>query len=217
MIRALICLLSKQKVEQIHLLSSSPHLRMLKANFSFLDLRSSYLFFLVLYLQASLTNLSNLNVSKCGVLTMHFAPHEFVPKWSAFISTVIGEHQPYHILIQFLTNQFFHQLIKHQCPVGDIPIVPVQQQGLTYVERNALRYTAGAICHTLKKHLSKSNHPSKKDLMIGIDDLSCDDDEKESESDAKEWVELVDRGGYVTSKTKLTSYFTPWKYLYVST
>ena len=79
--------------------------------------------------------------------------------------------------------------------MGDIPIVSVQQQGLTYEERNVLRYTAGAICHTLKKRLSKSNHPSKKDLMIGIDDLSCDDDEKESESDAKEWVELVDREG----------------------
>ena len=117
--------------------------------------------------------------------------HEFVQKWIAFISAVIEEQQPNHILIQFLTDQFFQQMIKNQCPLDNTPIVQVQQQGLMYEECNALHYTAGAVCCTLKKRISKSNHPSKKDLMIGIDDLCCDDDEE----GAKEWVELIDRGG----------------------
>ena len=31
--------------------------------------------------------------------------------------------------------------------------------------------------------------------MIGIDDLCCDDDDEDGENDAKEWEELIDRGG----------------------
>ena len=108
MIRALICLLSKQKVEKIQLLSSSPHLRMLKANFSFLDLRSRFLFFLVLYLHASLTNLSNLNVSKCGVLTMHFAPHMYLCKngQHSFLPSLEISAQPHSHPVSYRSSTY---------------------------------------------------------------------------------------------------------------
>ena len=67
-------------------------------------------------------------------------------------------------------------------------MVPAQQQPLTYEERNALHYTAGAVYRTLKKCLTKSKHPSKGDLC-------GDDDDEDDENDAKKWEELIDRGG----------------------
>ena len=83
----------------------------------------------------------------------------------AFISAVIGEQQPNHILIQFLTDQFFHQLIKHRCPLDNTLIAPVHQKGLTNEECNALHYAAVAVCYTLKKHLSKSIYPLFDDVL----------------------------------------------------
>lgn len=45
----------------------------------------------------------------------------------------------------------------------------------------------------LKKALSKSAHPLKKDLQLCLLDLLDDGDEENSES--KDWIELIDRGG----------------------
>ena len=53
---------------------------------------------------------------------------------------------------------------------------------------NALHYTAGAVCCTLKEHLTKFKHPSKGDLC-------CDDNDEDDKNDAKEWEELTYRGG----------------------
>ena len=133
---------------------------------------------------------------------------EFVKKWSSFLTITIGEKQPNHILIQFLTDQFFHQMIRCQFPLCNVQIAPIQQQGLTYEERNALYYTAGAICCSLKKRLYKSDDPSKSDLVIGIDDLCYDDEEEEGEcDDAKQWVELIDRGGLCCVKEETYQLF----------
>ena len=132
----------------------------------------------------------------------------FIQKWASFLTSTIGEKQPNYILIQFLTDKFFHQMIRCQFPLCDVQMVPVQQQGLRYEERNALYYTAGAICCTLKKRLSeKSCEPSKSDLVIGINDLCCDDDEEEGEYDAKQWVKSVDRGGLCRVKEETYQLF----------
>ena len=119
----------------------------------------------------------------------------FIQRWSTFILTTTGELQPNTILIQYVTDQFFHRLIRCQFSLADDQVVPAQQQPLTYEERNALHYTAGAVCCTLIKRLTKSKHPSKGDLLIGIGDLCCDDNDEDDENDAKEWEELIDRGG----------------------
>ena len=120
----------------------------------------------------------------------------FIQRWSSFMSSTIGDLHQDPILIQYITDQFFHRLIRCQYSLADEQAVPPQQQVLTYEERNALHYTAGAVCCTLKKRLKKSNHPSKGDLLIGIDDLCYDDDDDQGgDNDAKEWEQLIDRGG----------------------
>ena len=117
----------------------------------------------------------------------------FGDKWSAFISAAAGEIQPSPILIQYVTNKFLHHFIQCQFSLAEEQVVPAQQQALTYEERNALHYTAGAVCPTLKKRITKSNHPSRGNL-IGIDDL-CSADDGDGDNDAQEWEDLIDRGG----------------------
>lgn len=117
----------------------------------------------------------------------------FTERWASFTSATIGELQPNPILIQYITDKFFHHFIQCQFSLAVEQVAPAQQQALTYEERNALHYAAGAVCCTLKKRLTKSKHPSKGDLLIGISDLCCIDDD--GDIDAKEWEELIDRGG----------------------
>ena len=117
----------------------------------------------------------------------------FIQRWSSFMSSTVGDVPQDPILIQCVTDEFFHRLIRCQYSLADQQVVPPQQQALTYEECNALHYAAGAVCCTLKKRIEKSNQPSMGDLLIGIDDLCCDDDQ--GGGDAKEWEQLIDRGG----------------------
>ena len=109
----------------------------------------------------------------------------FIQRWSSFMSSTLGDVSQDPILIQYVTDEFFHRLISCQYSLADQQVVPPQQQ--------ALHYAAGAVCCTLKKQIEKSNHPSKGDLLIGIDDLCYDDDQ--GFGYAKEWEQLIDRGG----------------------
>ena len=44
-------------------------------------------------------------------------------------------------------------------------------------------------------------------MVIGIDDMCCDDEEEEGECDAKQWVELTDRGGLCRVKEETYQLF----------
>ena len=64
----------------------------------------------------------------------------FIQRWTSFMSSTIGDLHQDPILIQYITDQFFHRLIRCQYSLA----------ALTYEERNALHYT---VCCTLKKRL----------------------------------------------------------------
>ena len=149
----------------------------------------------VQHLQLSPTSPSKFNGSRYGVLT---TPSIYTI--INLLSKVVNFHIDHYwrattnslCYIQYIKHQFFHRLIRRQFSPVDEQVVPVQQQALTYEEHNALHYTAGAVCCTLEKRLTESKHPSKGDLLIGIGDLCCDDDNEDDENDAKEWEELID-------------------------
>ena len=130
----------------------------------------------------------------------------FVSRWSSFISATVGEVQPSPILMQYVTNKFLHRFIQCQFSLAEEEVIPAQQQALTYEERNTLHYTAGAVCHTLKKRITKSKHPSKGDLIIGIDDL-CTAGDGDGDNDAQDWEDLVDRGGLSHAKDETYQLF----------
>ena len=77
----------------------------------------------------------------------------FMQRWSTFILATTGELWPSSILVQYITDQFFHRLIQCRFSLAAEHVTPAQQQPLTYEERNALHYTAGAVCCTLKSVL----------------------------------------------------------------
>ena len=70
---------------------------------------------------------------------------------------------------------------------------------------NALRYAAGYIPRALQKKLQKSAHPLKEELQLCLLDLQ--DDGKEEDGTAEEWLNLIDRGGikHVNEGTSIDS------------
>ena len=98
------------------------------------------------------------------------------------------------IFCQYVGDYVFKQMIKLHCPIESTESIPASPAApLTYEAANALRYAAGYVPRALKKALSKSAHPLKKDLQLCLLDLLDDGDEENSES--KDWIELIDRGG----------------------
>ena len=70
---------------------------------------------------------------------------------------------------------------------------------ITYEEANALRYTAGYVCRSMKRKLSIANHPLKEELIQTIDAMCKDKDDGNSEDPeptaSHHWIANIDRGG----------------------
>ena len=64
---------------------------------------------------------------------------------------------------------------------------------MTYEERNGLRYAAGYVPRSLKKKLTKSAHPHKKDLLLCLPNLLSQ--EEDLDDDSSDWIGAIDRGG----------------------
>ena len=67
-------------------------------------------------------------------------------------------------------------MIKLHFPLGSAQGTATGPGALTNEETNALRYAAGYVPRALKKALSKSAHPLKKDLQLCLLDLLDDGD-----------------------------------------
>ena len=65
----------------------------------------------------------------------------------------------------------------------------------------------------MKKKLSTSTHPLKKDIILCISDLLADDgDEEDDDDDSHDWVDLVDRGGLTLVNNKTFDVFVAIEY-----
>ena len=72
-----------------------------------------------------------------------------------------------------------------------LPPVDIQQESLSYEERNALYYAAGFIPRALSK-IQWSNHPRKQDIQLCLAELTDDDVVTD---ECQDWVNQLDRGG----------------------
>ena len=85
--------------------------------------------------------------------------------------------------------------------VADATATSSTQESLTDAETNALRYAAGYICHSVKKHLMGSSHPLKEELVLALVDM-CGEDKETDHRDAStdhrdastDWITSIDRG-----------------------
>ena len=111
----------------------------------------------------------------------------------------------------YIGHHIFKELIKICHPVPTVASTP--PPSLIYNERNALRYVAGYIPRLLKKKLSTSSHPLKKDIILCISDLLADDgDEEDDDDDSHDWVDLVDRGDLTLVNNKTFDVFVAIEY-----
>ena len=123
--------------------------------------------------------------SSAGFETKHF-----LLLWENFLKTSTSV-SPNPILYQFLTDSMLKQLLQTSNPVP-LPPVDIQQESLSYEERNALYYAAGFIPRALSKKIQRSNHPRKQDIQLCLAELTDDDGVTD---ECQDWVNQLDRGG----------------------
>ena len=100
------------------------------------------------------------------------------------------------ILYQYLTDLIFRSLVRDKFDIGlQEPLADTQE--MSYDEANVLMYAAGYVVrHTSK--IKKKNLHSGKELLSSAQQLlkvSQQATNRDDPGTAKEWTELVDRGG----------------------
>ena len=94
----------------------------------------------------------------------------FQTLWEDFLK-VSTKCPPHPILYQYLTIHIFKDLIREHFPTVT-PSATIQQESLTYEEKNAVRYAAGYIPRALRSKLERSSHPLKEELILCMLDRS---------------------------------------------
>lgn len=120
----------------------------------------------------------------------------FRTDWTQFLLQAVGE-EPYPLFYQFITDHVFNVLIRQHFPVlvADETATSSTQESLTYAETNALRYAAGYVCRSVKKHLMGSSHPLKEELVLALVDMCGEDKETDHRDASTDWITSIDRGG----------------------
>jgi len=111
--------------------------------------------------------------------------------WSGFLKSLTCEADP--IFYQYVGDQLFKILLKKQCVLHERE-TPHADVGLSYEEKNVIRYTAGYIPRALRKKIDRSSHPLKKELSLCLLDLT---EECEVGDESCEWINAIDRGGLI--------------------
>ena len=114
----------------------------------------------------------------------------FQTLWEDFLK-VSTKCPPHPILYQYLTIHIFKDLIREHFPTVT-PSATIQQESLTYEEKNAVRYAAGYIPRALRSKLERSSHPLKEELILCMLDLT---DEDGVADESQDWLQEIDRGG----------------------
>ena len=82
------------------------------------------------------------------------------------------------IFFQYVTYSVFKEMVKQKYPPPprDDAVDPIPP--LTYEEENALHYVAGYVIRHLRKQIEKGSSPLKEGLLLCLEDMCNDDDEK---------------------------------------
>ena len=113
----------------------------------------------------------------------------FQSMWSTVLRKCAAEEAS-PTFFQYITDVIFRDMIKHE-----FRLISTNQDSseapLSYLEKNALRYTAGYVTRHLHKQLQCSAHPQKAELQLCLLDFSDSD----ISTDDSEWVRSIDRSG----------------------
>ena len=82
------------------------------------------------------------------------------------------------------------------------------------VEVNALHYTAGSVCHKLRKCLESSSNTWKEELVLLIMDLRGEDDASDDSGKAENWTSMIDRGGLFHVSDSKYTFSMQWRKKY---
>lgn len=118
----------------------------------------------------------------------------FRAKWHEFLETSIRSRST-PLFWQYVSNEVFRALVKEAFKPSHSDQMAAEE--ITYQEANALRYTAGYICRSMKRKLAVANHPLKEELILAIDSM-CKDDGSSEDSEpttSQHWIASIDRGG----------------------
>jgi hypothetical protein len=89
----------------------------------------------------------------------------------------------------------FRGMIDQQFPLAESTGAEEELPSLSVQEENALRYAAGYVCRNFRKKLTRTSHPLKQELVLGIMNLlDCQGDDDGDES-SEAWLNSIDRGG----------------------
>ena len=86
----------------------------------------------------------------------------FQSMWHEFLGTAI-QSQSIPLFWQYISDKVFRTLVKKAFKPKQSDDVSAEE--ITHEEANALRYTAGYVCRSLKKKINTANHPLKGELI----------------------------------------------------
>ena len=112
---------------------------------------------------------------------------------SYFLLTKVGVTEVSVIFCQYIGDYVLKELAKICFQLSENKDITKNHDALTYEERNGLRYAAGYVPRSLKKKLTKSAHPHKKDLLLCLPNLLSQ--EEDLDDDSSDWIGAIDRGG----------------------
>ena len=138
----------------------------------------------------------------------------FLDLWkSAFSAMGRLAGDPTPVFFQFVTDTIMERLIPDSFPFGCSCSNDSIEESLDYEERNALRYTAGYVLHSMvqKMKKGKGNEEMLSELNRIIDENKEDD---VLDSDSREWAQSIDRGGLVRINDMVYTLFVTLELLF---
>ena len=119
---------------------------------------------------------------------------DYISDWKAFLVKT-GTDELSAIFYQYVGDYIFKQLIALKYPVTGGESCAEISETLSYEELNGLRYAAGYVPRAIRKKVTKSGHPLRKDLLVCISQLEETDDVVTD--DSQDWINAIDRGGLI--------------------
>jgi hypothetical protein len=95
--------------------------------------------------------------------------HWYIDLWTKFLYDAI-RREACPIFFQAITDTIMDKLTKEHFPVAEsMPLTP--EFPIDKIERNAIRYMAGYVIHSLKKKVCRRSHPMNEEIMLCLSEL----------------------------------------------
>ena len=119
---------------------------------------------------------------------------DYTSDWKDFIQKT-GIVELSAIFYQYVGDYIFKQMITLKYPLTNQETCVEESETLSYEELNGLRYAAGYVPRAIRKKVTKSGHPLKKDLLVCLSQL--EETDNITRDDSHDWINAIDRGGLI--------------------